>query len=88
MKDLSTDELFSLAWIEFYKMKKNTTAGTILCVIVIVHTLFVLLIGFGVYFVIPVDIVCFLLYFYHDRKLKKSDKLVKEILEELDKRGI
>jgi hypothetical protein len=88
MKDLSTDELFSLAWIEFYKMKNNTTVGTILCVIVIVHTLFVLLIGFGVYFVIPVDIVCFLLYFYHDRKLKKSDKLVKEILEELDKRGI
>jgi len=88
MKDLSTDELFSLAWIEFYKMKKNTTAGTILCVIVIVHTLFVLLTGFGVYFLIPVDIVCFLLYFYHDRKFKKSDKLVKEILEELDKRGI
>ncbi len=88
MKDLSTDELFSLAWIEFYKMKKNTTAGTILCVIVIVHTLFVLLTGFGVYFLIPVDIVCFLLYFYHNRKFKKSDKLVKEILEELDKRGI
>ena len=88
MKNLTDEELFALAWIEFYKMKKNTTAGTILCVIVIVHTLFVLLIGFGVYFVIPVDIVCFLLYFYHDRKLKKSDKLVKEILEELDKRGI
>ena len=88
MKDFSTDELFSLAWIEFYKMKKNTTAGTILCVIVIVHTLFVLLTGFGVYFLIPVDIVCFLLYFYHNRKFKKSDKLVKEILEELDKRGI
>ena len=77
MKELSTDELFNLAWSEMDKMKKNTFAGTILCVIVIIHTIFVFLTGKGIKFVIPVDIVFFLLYFYHDRKIKKSDKLIK-----------
>ena len=86
MKELSTDELFNLAWSEMDKMKKNTFAGTILCVIVIIHTIFVFLTGKGIKFVIHVDIVFFLLYFYHDRKIKKSDKLIKKILIEIDKR--
>lgn len=88
MKDLTTDELFNLAWTELDKMKKNTLATTILCVIVILQSLFVLLTGNGIEFLILVDIVCLSLYFYHDRKFKKSDKLVEEILKELDIRGI
>ncbi len=88
MKDLSTDELFNLAWSELDKMGKNTMAGIILCIVIIIHTLFVFITGIGIEFLIPVDIVCFLLYFYHDRKFKKSDKIVKEILEELDNREL
>lgn len=88
MKELSTDELFNLAWTELDKMKKNTLASTILCFIVILQALFVLLTGYGIELLLLVDIVCFLLYFYHNRKFKKSDKQVKEILEELDKKGI
>ena len=88
MKDLSTDELLSLGLSELDKMGKNTMAGTILCVIVLVQSLIVLFTGKWLEILIPVDIVCFLLYFYHDKKFKKSDKLVKEILEELDNREI
>jgi Ca2+-dependent lipid-binding protein len=88
MKELSTDELFNLAWVELDKMKKNTLASTILCFIVILQALFVILTGYGIELLLLVDIVCFLLYFYHDRKFKKSDKLVKEILKEIDKREI
>jgi len=88
MKDFSTDELFNLAWSELDKMEKNTLAGTILCIIVIVQSVTTLISGKWLEILIIVDIVCFLLYFYHDRKFKKSDKLVKEILKELDNRGI
>lgn len=88
MKDLSTDELFNLAWSELDKMEKNTLAGTILCIIVIVQSVATLITGKWFEVLILVDIVCFLLYLYHDRKFKKSDKLVKEILKELDNREI
>lgn len=88
MKDLSTDELFNLAWSELDKMNKNSLSTTILCIIVIVQSVTTLISGKWLEILIIVDIVCFLLYFYHDRKFKKSDKLVKEILNELDNRGI
>ena len=88
MKDFSTDELFSLAWSELDKMHKNTLSTTILCIIVIVQSVTTLITGKWLGVLILVDIVCFLLYFYHDRQFKKSDKLVKEILKELDNREI
>ena len=37
MKELSTDELFNLEWVELDKKKKNTLASTILCFIVILQ---------------------------------------------------
>lgn len=88
MKDLSTDELFNLAWSELDKTNKNSLSTSILCIIVIVQSVTTLISGKWLEILIIVDIVCFLLYFYHDRKFKKSDKLVKEILEELDNREI
>lgn len=88
MKELTTDELFNLAWSEMDNMKKNTLAITILCIIVFIQGLFVLITLKGLGFLISVDIVSAFLYFYHNRKFKKSDKLVEEILEELNKRGI
>lgn len=86
IKELSTDDLFNLAWSELNNMKRNSFAGTILCFIVIFHTLFVFLTGKVLVLLIPVDIFCFLLYFYHNSNFKKSDNLVKEILKEIDKR--
>jgi len=86
MKELSTDDLFNLAWSELDKMKRNSFAGTILCFIVIFNSLFVFLTGKGLTVLILVDIFCGLLYFYHNTNLKMCDRLVKEILKEIDKR--
>ena len=88
MKDLKNDDLFDLAYSELKKMEKNTFITTILCIIVLIQSLFVLSTGKWIFYSICLDVVCFLLYIYHDLKYKKGDELLKEVLEELDKREL
>lgn len=86
MKDLNIDELLSLADKQLDKMTLHIISQGVVTILALTQSL-ILLFGFiePIYF-IPIYIICVILYFYHNSKYKKSDKLIKEILEEIDNR--
>jgi hypothetical protein len=86
MKGLNIDELLSLVNKQIDNMTLHIICQGVVTNIGLIQSLLLLfgLIGF-IYF-IPIYVVCTILYFYHNSKYKKSDKLIKEIFEEIDSR--
>jgi len=86
MKNLNIDELLSLADKELDKMTLHIISQSVVTIIGLIQSLLLLFGLIGSMYFIPIYIVCVILYFYHNSKYKKSDKLIKEILEEIDSR--
>ena len=88
MKDLNIDELLILADKQLDKMTLHIISQSVVAIICLIQSLLLLFGLIGPIYFIPVYIVCVILYFYHNSKYKKSDKLIKEILEEIDNREV
>ena len=86
MKDLNIDELLSLADKQLDNMTLHIISQSVVAIICLIQSLLLLFGLIGSMYFIPIYIVCVILYFYHNSKYKKSDKLIKEILEEIDSR--
>ena len=83
MKDLKDGELIDLAHSEIKKMDMNFYAQMILCVLCLIEST-LLLFGLISITVFAIFWTLFMvLYLFHNKKSKKSEIKIQEILEEL-----
>lgn len=88
MKDLKDGELIDLAHSEIKKMDMNFYAQMILCVLCLIEST-LLLFGLVSIIVFVVFWTLFMgLYLFHNKKSKKSEIKIQEIINELTSRNI
>lgn len=88
MKDLKDGELIDLAHSEIKKMDMNFYAQIILCVLCLIEST-LLLFGLISIIVFAVFWTLFMgLYLFHNKKSKKSEIKIQEIIDELTSRNI
>ena len=88
MKELSENELLQLAQSETKKMDMHLWSQIILSILVIIQATFLIfdIISFNFYFCIW--LIFMVLYVFHNKKIKKSEIKMQEILDELTSRNI
>lgn len=88
MKNLTDDELITMAYSEVKKMDTHLWSQIIISVFLIAQSalLFFSLVSFGLFAILWVLFFC--LYMFHKHKAKKSENKINEILNELTSRDI
>lgn len=88
MKEIKDDELIDLAHNELKKWQINFWAQMILCVLCLAEST---LLFFGLISITVFAILWFIfigLYLFHNKKSKKFEMKIKEIIDELQSRNI
>lgn len=88
MKELTDGELIDLANNQIKIMDKNLISQIILSILVIIQATFLIFDIISVNFYFCIWIIFMVLYVFHNKKIKKSEIKMQEILDEFTSRNI
>ena len=88
MKELTDGELIDLANNQIKIMDKHAISQIILSVLVIIQAAFLIFDIISVNFYFCIWIIFMVLYVFHNKKIKKSEIKMQEILDEFTSRNI
>jgi uncharacterized membrane protein YciS (DUF1049 family) len=86
MKELKDGELIDLANDEIKKMDVHIWSSIIVSCLIVVESLFLILNMVPIFFYVTLWVIFMVLYFVHRIKIKKSEKKIEEIMNELTSR--
>jgi Flp pilus assembly protein TadB len=88
MKELTDNELVTLAWENLAMADKHLYSTLVLMIIVLIQSILLMFSIVNIFSFLIVYPICFLLYLYHRKKQEKYMNVVTEVLDELTSRGI
>ena len=88
MKELTDGELIDLANNQIKIMDKNLISQIILSILVIIQATFLIFDIISVNFYFCIWLIFMVLYVFHNKKIKKSEIKMQEILDEFTSRNI